>query len=87
MRTTSAVRLTISFRLCQPFFEGSKEQQQRAKGKGQRRQRGTEWAHLVFSDSLVRDNEKLSAFVELERQVLTMTFYLESFMPMINDRN
>jgi hypothetical protein len=37
MRTTSAVRLTISFRLCQPFFEGSKEQQQRAKkAKGDR---------------------------------------------------
>jgi len=69
MRTTSAVRLTISFRLCQPFFEGSKEQQQRANGKGQRRQRGTEWACLVFSDSWVRDNEKLSAFVELESAI------------------
>jgi hypothetical protein len=27
---------------------------------------------------IVRANEKLSAFVELERQVLTVTFYLES---------
>jgi len=26
----------------------------------------------------VRSDEKLSAFVELERQVLTVTFYLES---------
>ena len=27
---------------------------------------------------VVRSDEKLSAFVELERQVLTVTFYLES---------
>jgi len=27
---------------------------------------------------IVHADEKLSAFVELERQVLTMTFYLES---------
>jgi hypothetical protein len=27
---------------------------------------------------IVRTDEKLSAFVELERQVLTVTFYLES---------
>jgi hypothetical protein len=27
---------------------------------------------------IVRADEKLSAFVELERQVLTLTFYLES---------
>jgi len=27
---------------------------------------------------IVRADEKLSAFVELERQVLTVTFYLES---------
>jgi len=27
---------------------------------------------------VVRADEKLSAFVELERQVLTVTFYLES---------
>jgi hypothetical protein len=27
---------------------------------------------------VVRADKKLSAFVELERQVLTMTFYLES---------
>jgi hypothetical protein len=78
MRTTSAVRLTISFRLCQPFFEGSKEQAT-AKGKGQRRQRGTEWACLVFSDRWVmRDDEKLSAFVELERQG---RFISNQFMP------
>ena len=32
---------------------------------------------------VVRADEKLSAFVELERQVLTVTFYLES----INDGN
>jgi hypothetical protein len=28
--------------------------------------------------SIVRADEKLSAFVELERQVLTVTFYLKS---------
>jgi len=28
---------------------------------------------------VVRADEKLSAFVELEREVLTVTFYLESF--------
>jgi len=37
----------------------------------------------------VHADEKLSAFVELERQVLTVTFYLESihfrFVPMTND--
>jgi hypothetical protein len=58
------------------IFEGSKEQQQRAK-----KAKGTEWPCLVFSDSCVRDNEKLSAFVELEREVLTVTFYLESIHP------
>ena len=76
MRTTSAVRLTISFRLCQPFFEGSKEQQQRAKvkeGKG-----GQSGLALFFSDRWVRDNEKLSAFVELERQG---RFISNQFMP------
>jgi hypothetical protein len=30
---------------------------------------------------IVRADEKLSAFVELERQVLTVTFYLESIKP------
>jgi hypothetical protein len=30
---------------------------------------------------IVRADEKLSAFVELERQVLTVTFYLESISP------
>jgi len=30
---------------------------------------------------IVRDDELLSAFVELERQVLTVTFYLESIKP------
>ena len=30
---------------------------------------------------VVRADEKLSAFVELEREVLTVTFYLESIKP------
>jgi hypothetical protein len=30
---------------------------------------------------IVAADEKLSAFVELERQVLTVTFYLESIKP------
>ena len=30
---------------------------------------------------VVHSDEKLSAFVELEREVLTVTFYLESVMP------
>jgi len=30
---------------------------------------------------IVHADEKLSAFVELERQVLTVTFYLESIKP------
>ena len=30
---------------------------------------------------IVRADEKFSAFVELERQVLTVTFYLESIKP------
>jgi hypothetical protein len=29
----------------------------------------------------VRSDEKLSAFVELERQLLTVTFYLEAIHP------
>jgi hypothetical protein len=33
---------------------------------------GDGWRFIVHAD------EKLSAFVELERQVLTVTFYLES---------
>ena len=36
---------------------------------------------------VVRADEILSAFVELERTVLTVTFYLNSFMPVTNDRN
>jgi len=41
--TMSAVRLTISFRLCQPFFEGSKEQQQREFTNSLR---GGEWGRV-----------------------------------------
>jgi hypothetical protein len=47
-------------------------------------------AHRDGKRFIVRADEKLTAFVELERQVLTVTFYLESIMlivPMINDRN
>jgi hypothetical protein len=33
---------------------------------------------------VVRADEKLSAFVELERQVLTVTFILNPFMPVTN---
>ena len=36
---------------------------------------------MLYGDGrrfIVRPDEKLSAFVELERQVLTVTFYLES---------
>jgi hypothetical protein len=33
---------------------------------------------MTESASFVRSDEKLSAFVELEREVLTLTFYLES---------
>jgi hypothetical protein len=35
-------------------------------------------AHGYGKRFIVRADEKLSAFVELERQVLTVTFYLES---------
>jgi hypothetical protein len=35
-------------------------------------------AHRDGRRFIVRADEKLSAFVELERQVLTVTFYLES---------
>ena len=35
-------------------------------------------AHRDGKRFIVRADEKLSAFVELERQVLTVTFYLES---------
>ena len=35
-------------------------------------------AHRDGKRFIVHADEKLSAFVELERQVLTMTFYLES---------
>jgi hypothetical protein len=34
---------------------------------------------------IVRSDEKLSAFVELERQALTMTFYLESIRAATNE--
>ena len=40
-------------------------------------------SHCDGKRFVVRADEKLSAFVELERQVLTVTFYLES----INDGN
>jgi hypothetical protein len=47
--------------------------------------RGTIWiADAHRGDGrrfIVRADEKLSAFVELERQVLTVTFYLESISP------
>jgi hypothetical protein len=33
----------------------------------------------------VRADEKLSAFVELERQVLTVTFISNAFVPVTND--
>ena len=32
-------------------------------------------------EAVVRADEKLTAFVELEREVLTVTFYLESIKP------
>jgi hypothetical protein len=35
-------------------------------------------AHRDGKRFIVRADEKLSAFVELEREVLTLTFYLES---------
>jgi len=35
-------------------------------------------AHRLGKRFVVRADEKLSAFVELERQVLTVTFYLAS---------
>ena len=35
-------------------------------------------AHRDGKRFVVRADEKLTAFVELERQVLTVTFYLES---------
>jgi hypothetical protein len=35
-------------------------------------------AHRDGKRFIVRGDEKLTAFVELERQVLTVTFYLES---------
>jgi hypothetical protein len=35
-------------------------------------------AHRDGKRFIVRAGEKLSAFIELERQVLTVTFYLES---------
>ena len=45
-------------------------------------QRRTNWIVDAHRDDgrrfIVRADEKLGAFVELERQVLTVTFYLES---------
>jgi hypothetical protein len=38
-------------------------------------------AHRDGKRFIVRADEKLTAFVELERQVLTVTFYLNPFMP------
>jgi hypothetical protein len=38
-------------------------------------------SHRDGKRSIVRSDEKLSAFIELERQVLTVTFYLESIHP------
>jgi hypothetical protein len=38
-------------------------------------------AHRDGTRFVVHAEEKLSAFVELERQVLTVTFYLESIHP------
>ena len=38
-------------------------------------------AHRDGKRFIVRADQKLSAFVELERQVLTVTFYLESITP------
>jgi hypothetical protein len=41
--------------------------------------------HHVGRRFIARADDKLSAFVELERQVLTITFYLESIH--VDDRN
>jgi hypothetical protein len=41
----------------------------------------------VGKQFVVRADEKLTAFVELERQVLTVTFYLESIVLVNNDGN
>jgi len=45
----------------------------------------TIWIVVAHRDDgrrfIVRADEKLSSFVELERQVLTVTFYLESIKP------
>ena len=38
-------------------------------------------AHGYGKGFIVHSDEKLTAFVELERQVLTVTFYLESIKP------
>jgi hypothetical protein len=51
----------------------------------------SEWRTIWIVDAhrddgrrfIVRADELLSAFVELERQVLTVTFYLESIKPEI----
>ena len=40
-------------------------------------------AHRDGKRFVVRADEKLTAFIELERQVLTVTFYLESHQPLI----
>jgi hypothetical protein len=48
--------------------------------KERRQQTSNLWLLINSSGKrfVVRADEKLSAFVELERQVLTVTFYLES---------
>jgi hypothetical protein len=51
---------------------------------------GTIWivdAHGYRKRFVVRADEKLTAFVELERQVLTVTFYLESIHASDHDGN
>jgi hypothetical protein len=51
---------------------------------------GTIWivdAHGYRKRFVVHADEKLTAFVELERQVLTVTFYLESIHASDHDGN
>jgi len=44
-------------------------------------------AAMAAKRYVMRADEKLTAFVELERQVLTMTFYLESIRAGDRDTN